>query len=249
MSFELSPSGRMRHPRVSSGGGLSILVALVSPLLAVLLSQYLNTRQARQTTFMLPTLPAANAGASLPADRQPELSPELPAPKDSPEHPAQAWQAFALQPVKQARAKKLIAQANDAKGDPAGQFVMLRLAKDVATQANDGQTAFQAIDAMAETFRADADAMKMSVLTKLASAAQKPAQHESIAEQALKLGDQAIGQDRFMVATQLSKLALAEAKRGLDGELLAKAQGRIAEVAEHVRAREHPARLSGDRRE
>ena len=41
-----------------------------------------------------------------------------------------------------------------------------------------------------------------------------------------------------MVASQLGKLALAEAKRGLDKELLAQAQGQIAEVAERVKARE-----------
>ena len=246
MSFELSPSGRARSHRVSNGGGVSILVTLLSPLLAVLLAQYLNTRQKNQTTFLLPV---PNVGANSPADRQPELSPELPTAKDLPKNPVQPWQAFALQPEKQARAKKLIARANGAKNDPAGRFVMLRLAKDVATQANDGQTAFRAIDALAETFHADADAMKMSVLAKLASVAQKPAQHKSIAEQALKLGDQAIGQNRLMVASQLSKLALAEAKRGLDGELLAKAQGRIAEVADQVRAREHPASPSGDRRQ
>ena len=246
MSFELSPSGRAKSHRVSNGSGLSIFVTLLSPLLAVLLAQYLNTWQTRQTTFRLPV---PNITASLPTDRQPKLSPELSTAKDSPKDPVGAWQAFALQPEKQARAKKLIARASGAKSDPAGQFIMLRLAKDVATQANDGQTAFQAIDAMAETFHADADTMKMSVLAKLASVAQKPAQHKSIAEQALKLGDQAIGEDRLMIATQLSKLALAEAKRGLDGELLSKAQGRIAEVADQVRARERPTRLSGDRRE
>ncbi len=80
--------------------------------------------------------------------------------------------------------------------------------------------------------------MKMTVLAKFASAAQKPAQHRSIAEQALKLADQAIGQDHFMVASQLDRLALAEAKRALDKELLAQAQGRMAEVAELVKAKE-----------
>jgi len=40
----------------------------------------------------------------------------------------------------------------------------------------------------------------------------------------LKLADQAIGQDHFMVASQLDKLALAEAKRALDKELLAQAK-------------------------
>ena len=91
---------------------------------------------------------------------------------------------------------------------------------------------------MAETFHVDADTMKMAVLTKFASAAQKPAQHKSIAEQALKLADQAVSQDHFMVANQLGKLALTEASKALDKELLAQAQGQIAEVAELVKARE-----------
>jgi hypothetical protein len=45
-----------------------------------------------------------------------------------------------------------------------------------------------------------------------------------------------------MVANQLDRLALAEAKKALDRELLAQAQGQITEVAELVKAKERPAR-------
>ncbi len=110
------------------------------------------------------------------------------------------------------------------------------------TRADDGQTAFQAIDAMAGTFRADASTMKMAVLTKFAAAAKAPAQHKAIAEQALNLAGQAVSQDHFMVANQLGRLALAEAKKSLDRELLAQAQGQIADVAELVKARERTSR-------
>ena len=129
-------------------------------------------------------------------------------------------------------------KANEMRGEPASQLMLLRVAKDIATQASDGQTAFQAIDTMAETSDVDADTMKMAVLTNSASAAKKPAQHKFIAEEALRLADQAVGQEHFMVASQLGKLALAEAKRAPDRELLAQAQGQIAEVAERVKARE-----------
>jgi hypothetical protein len=54
--------------------------------------------------------------------------------------------------------------------------------------------------------------------------------------------DQAVRQDRFLVAGQLSKLALAEAKKGLDRELFVQVQYRIAELAERVKAREQAAR-------
>jgi hypothetical protein len=240
MSFELSPN-RVRARRSSRGRGLSIFVTLISPLLAVLLSQLLNAQRKCQTTF---AAPVPNLAMRAPEAACSEVRPELPPPAESPRTPPDAWQGFARQPQKQALAKKLMASASAAKDDPAIQFVMLRRAKDVATEANDGQTAFQAIDAMAETFHADADTLKMSVLAKLASAARKPTQHQSIAEQALKLGDQALGQERFMVASQLSKLDVAEARQSLDGELLAKAQGRITEVAEQVRAKGRPSSSS-----
>jgi hypothetical protein len=150
----------------------------------------------------------------------------------------QPWQAFGSEPQKKALAKKLIAKADGVKNDPANQAVMLRLAKDAATQAGDGETAFQAIDAMAETFHVDANAMKLAVLSKFAAVVKKPAQHKSIAEQASKLVDQAVGQDDFMIASQLGKLAVAEAKRATDKELLAQVQSQIAGVAERFQARE-----------
>jgi hypothetical protein len=248
MSFELSPN-RVRTRRTSRGRGLSIFVTLVSPLLAVLLSQYLNARQKCHTTF---AVPVPNLAVRLPEPATPAAPPELPPPEVSvktevsAKDPPDAWQSFAPQPQKQALAMKLMASASGAVNDPASQFVMLRRAKDVATEANDGETAFQAIDAMAETFHSDADTLKTSVLTKLASTAQKPAQHKSIAEQALNLGDQALGQGRFRVASQLGRLAVAEAKRSLDNELVARAQRRIADVAEQFRAKEHLSSPSGD---
>lgn len=126
---------------------------------------------------------------------------------------------------KQALAKKLLGKANESKDDPASQFVLLKLGRDIATQAGDGQTAFEAIDAMAEAFQVDVVEMKSVVLSKLATAAQKPAEHKTIAKAVLKLVDQAISQDNFMVADQLGQLALAEARKAREKELLTQAQG------------------------
>jgi hypothetical protein len=248
MSFELSPN-RVRTHRASRGRGLSIFVTLISPLLAVLLSQFLNARQKCHTTF---AVPVADLAVRLPEPAAPapppELPPDVPAKTEiSAKNPPDAWQAFAPQPQKQALAMKLMASASGAANDPASRFVILRRAKDVATEANDGETAFQAIDAMAETFHSDADTLKISVLTKLASVARKPAQHKSIAEQALKLGDQALGQGRFRAASQLGRLSVAEAKRSLDNGLVARAQRQTAEVAEQFRAKERLSSPSQDR--
>jgi hypothetical protein len=239
MSFELAPNYGARSAEVSSGNRLSVLATLIAPLFAVLLSQYLNTQEKHQTTF---ALPIQDTDAGRQEGRHPEPSPEPSMAKDSPGDQVRLWQTFPLQSEKQALAKNLIEMANGTKDDPASRFVMLRLAKDISAQASDGQTAFQAIDTMAETFHVDANAMKMAVLTKFADAAQKPAQHKSVAEQALMLVDQAVSQDNFMVANQLGILALAEAKKALDRELLTQAQGQIAELAGLVKARERPSR-------
>ncbi|MGA2799189.1 MAG: hypothetical protein ABSE63_16540 [Thermoguttaceae bacterium] len=235
MSVELSPNYCARSDKGASGNGLSVLATLIAPLFAVLLSQYLNNQEKHQTTFRLP-IQDTDAGRQ--ESRYSEPCPVSSMAKDSPKDHVQPWQAFPLKSEQQALAKKLIGGVNETQDNPASQFVLLLLTKDIATQAGDGQTAFQAIDTLAEKFQVDANIMKMTVLAKFASAAQKPAQHRSIAEQALKLADQAVGQDHFMVATQLDKLALTEAKRALDRELLAQAQDRIDEVAELVKARE-----------
>ena len=142
------------------------------------------------------------------------------------------WVAAKTSTEKQALAKKLLGKANESKDDPANQFVLLRLARDIGTQAADGQTAFQAIDVMAETFQVDVLEMKAVVLTKLAPTVRTPEQHKSVAEDALTLVEQAINQDSFTVADQLGKLALAEARKAGEKELATQAQGKVTEVAE-----------------
>jgi hypothetical protein len=248
MSFEPSLNDRASAPRYVNAGVLSILVALISPLIAVLLSYYLNlsSRPKCQTTFAMP-VPCLDV--SPPAGLPPEPVQAPSAAETSPRIRAQGWEAFAPQPQKQALAARLIARASGVKDDPASQLVMLRHAKDVAVQANDGRTAFQAIDAMAGAFHVDADAMKMSALKSLASVARKSAQHKFIAEQALELEDRTAAQGHFTVASQLGILAIAEAKRSLDHELLADARAGVAEVVERVRAKELAARPSADRRQ
>jgi hypothetical protein len=245
MSFALSSSNRGSVLRFFNGSGLAILVSLISPLFAVLLSHYLNSPPKYHATFA-PLAPTRGAGLHESVFAEPR--PELPAIAHTSRNRVETWQEFSPQPEKQALAEKLIARAKGVKNDPASQSIMLRLAKDVATEADDGQTAFQAIDAMADTLHADAEAMKTSVLKRLAGVARRPAQHKSLAEQALKLESQAVGQDHFIVAGQLGRLAVSEAKRALDKELLARAQHGFAEVVERARARQCLSASSENRR-
>lgn len=72
--------------------------------------------------------------------------------------------------AKAALAKKILEQADTAKGNAATHFVLLRLARDVAVQAGDLETATKAIDAMAAVFDVDSAKMKVEVLSSLSSA-------------------------------------------------------------------------------
>jgi hypothetical protein len=239
MYFELSPHCGARSAKGAGGNGLSILATLISPLIAVCLSQYLHTHEKPRTTFALPVQDnRANCQETPYLEPRQEPSPA----KDSPGDHVELPKVSAAKSERQVLARNLIGKASDTKEDPASQFMMLRVAKDIAVRARDGQTAFQAIDSITQTFHGDAIAMKLAVLTKFAATAQKPGQHKPIAEEALKLADQAVSQGQFMVATRLGKLALTEAQRAHDTELLAHAQGQIVEVADMVKARELHAR-------
>ena len=85
---------------------------------------------------------------------------------------------------------------------------------------------------MAERFQVDALEMKAVVVTKIASIAQTPLKHKLTSELALTLMNRAVSQDNFTIADQLSKLALDEAQKAHDKDLLSQAEGGITEVAE-----------------
>jgi len=129
-----------------------------------------------------------------------------------------------------ALAKKLIQKASASKDDPTSQFVLLKIARDAATQATDGQIAFQAIDNMAESFQINPLEMKAVVLTALSKKARAAMEHESIAEHATKLLEQATASDEFDLARQSGDLLLAEARKARDPQLLRTARERIAQV-------------------
>src|SRR5438445_11727192 len=61
-------------------------------------------------------------------------------------------------------AGKLIKQAAETTDDPAGVFVLLRLAQETAAKAGDAGQALQAIDAQAKQFAVNAPALKAKAL-------------------------------------------------------------------------------------
>ena len=138
--------------------------------------------------------------------------------------------------AKQALAKKLLDKANENKGDMAATFVMLRLARDIATQAGDCDLAFQAIDQMVDLYEIRPLEMKVGVLTKFTTMARMLEHHVAISRKATELLDDAVQADDFRIAKQLGDLALSEARKSRDKENVDEITRRLAEVATAAKA-------------
>jgi hypothetical protein len=117
-------------------------------------------------------------------------------------------------------AKKLLHAADESKNDPAGRYILLKLARDFAMQATDGLSAFEAIDQMAEQFQVNDVEMKMNVLSAFSKRAKSPADHKSIGDEAAGLIDGAIAHDKIDLAVKLCELALIEARASRDPDLI-----------------------------
>ena len=103
---------------------------------------------------------------------------------------------------------KALHAADDSADDPSGRYILLKLARDAATQATNGLLAFEAIDKMAEQFLVDDVDLKMNVLTTFTKRAKSPADHKGIGEQAAGLVDGAIAHDNLDMAVKLCELAV-----------------------------------------
>jgi hypothetical protein len=135
----------------------------------------------------------------------------------------------------QALAKKLFSGASQT-DDRIERFALLRVARDIAAQGCDGQTAFQIIDEMDTVYQVDAVVMKASVLYALTKKARLPAERKSIAEQALVLVDLAVARDDFGTATKLANMAMDEARRTRDAGLVKTVTARRKDLEKLVKA-------------
>jgi hypothetical protein len=120
--------------------------------------------------------------------------------------------------------------------NPIERYALLRIARDIATQGSDGQTAFQVIDAMDTTFQIDAVTMKASVLYSLAKKARLASDHKSIADQALDLVVLAVARDDFETAGKLVEMALSEARKLRDTDYIKSVVARSKEIGELSRS-------------
>ena len=119
-------------------------------------------------------------------------------------------------------ARTLLQKAIETDKDLPGRYVLFKLSRDIAIQAMDGTTAFQAIGEMAKTFAIDALEMKIATLKKLSTVARTAQQHEALARKAMALGDVAMSNEKFPAAKQLNELALQDARNVKEPQVLAR---------------------------
>lgn len=135
---------------------------------------------------------------------------------------------------KNALAKKMLDQARQAPGDRAAHFVLLRMAKEVAVEAAEAETALAAVDEIAGAYDVDAAAMRLGAFLGAAGNARLPEQRKAIAECGIPLIRAAVSEDDYPRADLLRRTALSAARGSRDRELVKEvvSVGREVERAE-----------------
>ena len=131
-----------------------------------------------------------------------------------------------------ALSKKLLDQASQTKDDVASRYVLLRKAKDLASQAGDLDLALKAVDQIAAGFEGETASMRSAVLAAVAKAAKTPEEFQKLARSFLALSDEASGVDLYDVADKAADQASALARRAKDVPLTTKADARGRQVAD-----------------
>ena len=124
---------------------------------------------------------------------------------------------------KAALARKMLRQSMAIADDPAGRFVLLETSCTLAKEANDPTTALATVDLMAKYYALDAWPKKTELLAQMVQGAKMVGHHRALAEQALLLTRKATEARQFEMAAKLSELALAEAGKGHEPKLFARA--------------------------
>jgi len=138
-------------------------------------------------------------------------------------------------PAKTALANKLLKEARES-NDPTNRYVLLRVARDMATQAGDAETALRAVGEMAESFQVDLFQLKGAVLSAVSKSASLTKHRKVLAEQALALIDEAVAKDDFVAAKYLGELAWDAARKAREAELTKKVVARNKAVREMAEA-------------
>ncbi len=135
---------------------------------------------------------------------------------------------------KLALAKKLIERTATVDDDPASLYALLAEARNIAVELLDFELLEQTAGLLTSQFTLDrhdlaADGWEQAILRP-----QPPAKQKQLAEAALGQIDDAVGDENFAAAKRLSAVALAAARKALDGGLVKRSQERGKILAEQA---------------
>lgn len=116
--------------------------------------------------------------------------------------------------------KKLLQQGIDSRADPAGQFVLFKMARELAVGVGDMPVALESLEEMGRDFRFDTLGLRQETLAALAKTALSPLQSRALADANWSALDEAIAADKFDLAKLIAMQGLAAAKRGKDADTL-----------------------------
>ena len=149
-------------------------------------------------------------------------------------------------PSKQiALAREILAQAGQNRDEPAAQYYLLHVARNIAVEAGDTATALEAAERMSRAFQVDGLKLKLDAVKRLEQSARSASAKAGFAAAALDLVDEALAADDLEAAGQLAQVAVTASRASRDRDLAKQAMDCDAEMkhiarmhAEHKKALE-----------
>jgi len=129
-------------------------------------------------------------------------------------------------------AKRMLADAMATKDDVAGRYVLLRIARDAATQAGNPEIALAAIAELGSAFKVDVPLMKADALRVAAAKSSSPEVFPLLFAEADSLMGALVLEDRYEPAKALLQALLPQARKLKDPAALKRITFRIKEVEE-----------------
>ncbi len=127
-------------------------------------------------------------------------------------------------------AAKLMQQAEETKDDPAARFVLLREARDLASQAGDVSVALTAAEETIRGYEVEPLPLKLATLTAVGKITTTAAANKELAEAVLRVLDEALVDDQFDTAAKLLAVAEPAARGAMSTALVNKVQARIKDL-------------------
>ncbi|MCU0961554.1 MAG: DUF1559 domain-containing protein [Pirellulaceae bacterium] len=131
---------------------------------------------------------------------------------------------------RQELAKRMLQQAEQVAQDVAGQYVLLDIAIQIATDANDTPTATKAMDRLTATFSVNEVELWRELLAKLARRDRSDASVRLLLEKSQKTAASAVAADAYDAAEELCQIAIGAARQLRERETLERLEEQLEQI-------------------